>query len=330
MTYILKINRIVPDPANYSIILRFLGTTPSTSNIYVLFRSIVYQMCRIYSYRMDVDEVFTKIKNKPQLAAFFFNFLTDIFTNFPKRKLVIVLDSIDQLQTSDRDLEWMLFSFPSNVRMIYSTIPEIGNNLILKRFNAMSFQDKFTNKVMFTFQSMSGPSDNNTLEIKGMNDQLSIEILSDWLIKQKRSVSDSQWNVIKKMLNENKEIFPLYVKLLFDVIVKWASFDSPPAQFTKSLTIDSLIKYVFSCLENDHGKLLFSRSIIYMSSFANGISENEIEDILSLDDDVLYDIFEFHAPPVRKLPSALWSRIKYDLRGYMVEKEVHETRVIYW
>jgi hypothetical protein len=84
------------------------------------------------------------------------------------------------------------------------------------------------------------------------------------------------------------------------------------------------------CFEKDHGKLLFSRAIIYMSSFANGISESEIESILSLDDDVLYDIFEFHAPPIRKLPVALWSRIKYDLRGYMVEKEVDETRVIYW
>lgn len=67
-----------------------------------------------------------------------------------------------------------------------------------------------------------------------------------------------------------------------------------------------------------------------MSSFKNGISESEIEDILSLDDDVLYDIFEFHAPPIRKLPIALWSRIKHDLKGYMVEKEIDDTRVIYW
>ena len=76
--------------------------------------------------------------------------------------------------------------------------------------------------------------------------------------------------------------------------------------------------------------MLFSRAVIYMSSFQNGISENEIEDVLSLDDDVLYDIFEFHAPPVRRLPISLWSRIKHDLRGYMVEKELDGTRVIYW
>ncbi len=51
---------------------------------------------------------------------------------------------------------------------------------------------------------------------------------------------------------------------------------------------------------------------------------------LNKDDDVLYDIFQFHAPPIRKLPVALWVRIKDDLKGYMVEKEIHDTRVIYW
>jgi hypothetical protein len=51
-------------------------------------------------------------------------------------------------------------------------------------------------------------------------------------------------------------------------------------------------------LEKNHGKMLFSRTMIYMSSFKNGISESELEDILSIDDDVLYEIFEYHAPPV--------------------------------
>jgi hypothetical protein len=88
--------------------------------------------------------------------------------------------------------------------------------------------------------------------------------------------------------------------------------------------------YLFEALEMLHGKLLFVRSVIYMSVFKNGISESELEDILSLDDDVLYDIFEFHAPPIRKLPVALWSRIKHDLKAYLVEKEIDDTRVIYW
>jgi hypothetical protein len=48
------------------------------------------------------------------------------------------------------------------------------------------------------------------------------------------------------------------------------------------LSIDICIKYLFQYLETVHGKLLFERCIIYMGTFKNGISESEIEDILSL------------------------------------------------
>jgi len=166
-------------------------------------------------------------------------------------------------------------------------------------------------------------------EITSLDIELSTNIIKDWLAKARRSLSTSQWEVLSLMFAQAK-LYPLYVKLVYDVVSKWSSFTEPSNEFMKCLNIDSCIKYLFMCFEKDHGKLLFSRAIIYMSSFANGISESEIESILSLDDDVLYEIFEFHAPPIRKLPVALWSRIKYDLRGYMVQKEVHETRVIYW
>lgn len=55
-----------------------------------------------------------------------------------------------------------------------------------------------------------------------------------------------------------------------------------------------------------------------------------MEDILSLDDDVLYSVFQFHMPPVRRIPQILWLRIKYYLREYIVEKEANDTKVIYW
>lgn len=64
--------------------------------------------------------------------------------------------------------------------------------------------------------------------------------------------------------------------------------------------------------------------------FKNGISENELEDILSLDNEVLYEVFEFHAPPSIRLPVALWSRIKHDLKGYLIEKDIDGSRLVYW
>ena len=62
-----------------------------------------------------------------------------------------------------------------------------------------------------------------------------------------------------------------------------------------------------------------------MNIMENGISENELEDILSLDDDLLTQIFEFHSPPLRRFPIALWFRIKHVMKEYLVEKEIDDT-----
>ena len=111
--------------------------------------------------------------------------------------------------------------------------------------------------------------------------KINVICLKDWLKKEKRNISSNQWTTIEAML-EKGVLFPLYIKLLFDIILGWTSFEVPDKSFTACTNIDQCIKYLFQRMEVIHGKLLFSRAIIYMSSFKNGISENEIEDILSI------------------------------------------------
>ena len=46
-----------------------------------------------------------------------------------------------------------------------------------------------------------------------------------------------------------------------------------------------------------------------------------MEDLLSLDDDVLNEVFPKTPPRVRRLPSVRWMRLKRDIRDFLVEKE---------
>ena len=55
-----------------------------------------------------------------------------------------------------------------------------------------------------------------------------------------------------------------------------------------------------------------------------------MEDILSLDDDVLNSVFEYHLPPIRRLPSILWSRIRADIEGYITNREADGATVMAW
>lgn len=94
-------------------------------------------------------------------------------------------------------------------------------------------------------------------------------------------------------------------------------------------TIDDSISQLFARIELQHGYLLTKHSLSYISAARNGICENELEDILSLDDVVLDDVFQYHLPPVRRIPPLLWTRIRNDLPDYLSERDA-DGIVINW
>ena len=115
--------------------------------------------------------------------------------------------------------------------MIYSTLPEHGE--ILKRLLKL----KENNIGYF--------DDSNFVEIQSLDKATSVAILNDWLIRDERSLSREQWRCLEGMLEEvtkSGALFPLYISLLFDVVVKWTSLDVPDQAFLKCLNID---KYLF-------------------------------------------------------------------------------------
>lgn len=223
-------------------ILRFLGTTPQTSNTTQLFNSLFYQICRIYNIHLPERYYDTAAEIKNYLITL----LTFVSLEYPNKKLVIVLDSVDQLSASDYNLAWVLFSFPSNIKMIYSTIPDHGD--LLK-----------------TFKSDPDMTDDCFIEIKSLEAKMSIEILKDWLKKESRRLSEPQWNELSLMFEsaeKSRSLFPLYVKIVFDIVSKWPSFYEPEKNFKICHNIDQMIEYLFKSLEFLHGKMLFSRTIM--------------------------------------------------------------------
>ncbi|GCC41101.1 hypothetical protein chiPu_0025253, partial [Chiloscyllium punctatum] len=59
-------------------------------------------------------------------------------------------------------------------------------------------------------------------------------------------------------------------------------------------------------------------------TYRNGLSESELKEILSLDDEVLGDIYQYWSPPnkdIIRLPPLLWTRLRYDIGDYLVERQ---------
>ena len=55
-----------------------------------------------------------------------------------------------------------------------------------------------------------------------------------------------------------------------------------------------------------------------------------MEDLLSLDDEVLNDVYQCWTPPVRRLQPLLWIRIRSDIGDYLIKRGADGTQVVFW
>lgn len=280
-------------------------TTPPSSTIYKTLLSISTQISEIY--RIPINAYPTVNQLRDQLIV---NILPQIPDN---EYLVLLLDSIDQLHPDAYDCKWLPLGFPPNVKCIVSTLPDHGNIYDnLTRLLASNKTDNLFIKVP--------PFEPSTIEI----------VYNDWLKMKNRSLSTEQRLFINNLMIKKKEILPLFMKLLFDIISIWHSYDPIDERLNTLNDVDDCIRYLFKRLEIIHNNILFSRALCYMTACRSGISQNELEDVLSLDDDVLKSVFQHYLPPVRRVPGILWTRIRNDLDEYITEKEIDDAPVIYW
>ncbi|XP_041349492.1 NACHT and WD repeat domain-containing protein 2-like [Gigantopelta aegis] len=102
-----------------NIIIRFLGTTPDSSNIASLLTSVILQIRRIYG--VDIkSEMPMDVKDLFQLFQDTLSFGTK------DRPLALFFDSLDQLDTAGgaRQLTWLPRQLPEYVKMVISTLTE--------------------------------------------------------------------------------------------------------------------------------------------------------------------------------------------------------------
>ncbi|KAK3752389.1 hypothetical protein QZH41_008593 [Actinostola sp. cb2023] len=80
------------------------------------------------------------------------------------------------------------------------------------------------------------------------------------------------------------------------------------------------------------GQVVYLAKIAVHLNFSarSGLTANELEDILSSNDEVLDDIFQYWTPPIRRLPPLIWVRIRADLDSYLVYRGAEGARVTNW
>ena len=182
---------------------------------------------------------------------------------------------------------------------------------------------------------IKGIEDDCFVKIDGINFETAQKMLNNTMNQINRVISNanqkSAIDELFKRVNESGELYALYVKLIFDISKSWYSFTSVPVEFSNLLGINETIQYIFESIEDDYGQLLVSKCLFYFTlNNESGISDCEMEDVLSNDLVLIGYLFEKQKSPNGRFPITLWNRIKFHLKEYITFKLSDETPVHSW
>lgn len=119
---------------------------------------------------------------------------------------------------------------------------------------------------------------------------------------------------------------PLYLKLLFEEVKFWRSYDPPRAPGDG---VPALLEQLFDRLSQpeNHGPSLVQHGLGYLATARRGLSDTEILEVLFADRDYKTQLDQTiqrynHTPPTipPRIPFAIWSRLRSDLAPYLTER----------
>ncbi|CAO2612429.1 NACHT domain- and WD repeat-containing protein 1 [Lemmus lemmus] len=278
-------------------VLRLLGTSTMSLGARSLLKSLSFQLCLAYGLPLPPTQV---LEVHARVGHFFHTLLHTVSRrNF--ESLVLLLDSVDDLDSTrhSQRISWLPLRCPPRVHVILS---------------ACSGQ-----QVLHTLrQTLKDPS--AYWEVKALSGCQGQEFIQLLLHAERRTLSPGQRDILWASLPECGH--PGRLRLAFEEARKWASFTVPVPLAT---TAEEATHQLCIRLEETHGQLLVARVLGYIVSSRYGLSEGELKDVLSLDDEVLQAVYQDWTPPSKELlrfPPLLWVRLRRDLGHCLTRRPV--------
>ncbi|XP_028943150.1 NACHT and WD repeat domain-containing protein 2 [Antrostomus carolinensis] len=284
------------------VVIRFLGSTETSTDLKNILQSICEQLA--VNYRCLVQSYPKKIHD---LRDLFINLLNE--SSF-HRPLVIIFDALEQLTDSDdgRKLWWLPIHLPRSVRIILSTLP--NKHGILQKLRCLIHEE------------------DNYIELTARDRKMCSQVLKHQLLRVKRKVTSGQQIYVNEAFS--KCTLPMFVNLTFREVRNWRSHKDVD-ESSLCVTVHESIEQLFWSLENKCGSRLLSRALGYITMSKSGLSEMELEDILALDNSVMYELSESvrESNPLR-IPYIYIARLKEGLQGYLIERHVKNVTLLLW
>uniref|UniRef100_A0A3B4Y3L5 NACHT and WD repeat domain containing 1 n=1 Tax=Seriola lalandi dorsalis TaxID=1841481 RepID=A0A3B4Y3L5_SERLL len=234
-----------------------------------------------------------------ELLRFFRNVLTQVSQQ--GNSLLLILDALDQLsdQNHAHRLRWLPTDLPPNVHLVVSmdTYSEAFVNMRLK------------------FESLG-----SFFEVERLSRDEGKQIVESNMRASQRALTPEQSDAVLQSFDSTG--CPLHLKLILSAARRWTSF-TPLTEIHLGANAQEMMSQLFLMLEEKHGKELVGGALGYLTLAREGLLEAELRDVMSLDDDVISEVYRYSLPPTPsliRLPPLLWARLKRDLEDHLEER----------
>ncbi|XP_040039870.2 NACHT domain- and WD repeat-containing protein 1 [Gasterosteus aculeatus] len=234
-----------------------------------------------------------------ELLPFFWDVLTKVSDQGDT--LLIILDAVDQLsdQHHAHKLHWMPADLPPNVHLIVSmeTNSEVFANMRLKLKSLASF-----------------------FEVDRLSRDEGKQMMESYLLASQRTLTPAQSDGVLQVFEQTGS--PLHLTLILSAAKRWTSFTLLTATHLGPNT-QEMMSRLFLMLEEKHGKELVGGALGYITLARGGLLEAELRDLMSLDDDIVCEVYRYSLPPspsLIRLPPLLWARLRRDLQDQLEER----------
>jgi len=308
-----------------AIVSRFIGATPGSADLRSLLRSLCEEL-EVGDIPQDMNELVRKFRERMTGQSEGGKGNADA----GEKPAVVFLDALDQLNDTDNALMlyWLPRQLAPEIKLVVSVLEDETKD---QGEDKKGWMDR---KPYELCQQIWKDSPNSLVQISKMSRHDGEDLLDAWLASVGRRLQDGQKaDVLDKFAADGR---PLYLKLAFEEARLWHSWDGLPsgAHSISGLgeKVEDILVDMLHRLEqrHNHGRILVDRALGGIATGKNGLTEDELLDVLSRDKDVMDD-FKAHnpkSPDIDKLPVVIWSRLHASLKPYMTERRADGTNVM--
>ena len=301
------------------VLQRYIGGVPGTESLMITLTALTTDIASLYGQSEP-----PKPENAKALAE---TFQAALGHANSRRPLILYLDALDQLDTSDSAwmLEWLPKELPEHVRVVTSVRTNTNVELSARRRYP---------KYLIEVPALT-PTEGRAMLRAWLADKRAAWLSAGIAPATGRLLTPQQEKAVLVAFNASGNGSALWLKLAYEEAASWASWDAPRhLPNTIPGLIEDLIDRRLIKHEN-HPKAFTERALAYLAASRFGLSEQELGRALGTDKAVRA---EFQAnektqkrwEDEKKLPPILWSRLFLDLQPYLGLAQVDGTLLMRW